>query len=150
MENNPESLRLEIDWIAKRLLLESFAERHDFSWFDPRVRLLALQYHDVREGKRISDIIGLKKIIPDSDVLEGVDNPPHETRAYFRGICLQKWPESIVSANWDSLVFRLEGGHLKRIPILDPSEGSFEKVQLLLERATSPSQMIEEIESSNK
>ena len=150
LENDPESLRLEIDWIAKRLLIESFAERHGLSWFDPRVRLLALQYHDVREGKRITDIIGLKKIIPDSDVLEGVDNPPHETRAYFRGICLQKWPESIVSANWDSLVFRLEGDHLKRIPILDPSEGSFEKVQLLLERSTSPSQMIEEIESSNK
>ena len=150
LENNPESLRLEIDWIAKRLLLESFAERHDFSWFDPRVRLLALQYHDVREGKRITDIIGLKKIISDTDVIEGIDNPPHDTRAYFRGVCLQKWPESIVSANWDSLVFRLEGDQLKRIPILDPSEGSFEKVQLLLERATSPSQMIEEIESSNK
>ena len=114
------------------------------------MRLLALQYHDVREGKRITDIIGLKKIISDTDVIEGIDNPPHDTRAYFRGICLQKWPESIVSANWDSLVFRLEGDQLKRIPILDPSEGSFEKVQLLLERATSPSQMIEEIESSNK
>ena len=97
-----------------------------------------------------SNLIGLKKIISDTDVIEGIDNPPHDTRAYFRGICLQKWPESIVSANWDSLVFRLEGDQLKRIPILDPSEGSFEKVQLLLERATSPSQMIEEIESSNK
>ena len=61
LENDPESLRLEIDWIAKKLLIESFAERHGLSWFDPRVRLLALQYHDVREGKRITDIIGLKK-----------------------------------------------------------------------------------------
>tara|TARA_Y100000768_G_scaffold337769_1_gene280112 strand:+ start:2114 stop:3634 length:1521 start_codon:yes stop_codon:yes gene_type:complete len=150
LENNPESLRSEIDWIAKRLLIESFADRHDLSIFDPRVRLLALQYHDVRQGKRISEIIGLKKLITDREVNKGIDNPPQETRAYFRGVCLQKWPESIVSANWDSLVFRLEGDYLKRIPILDPSEGSLEKVQSLIERVNSPDELITEIELSNK
>ena len=31
--------------------------------------------------------------------------PPTTTRAYFRGKCLQKWPNDIVAANWDSLVF---------------------------------------------
>ena len=150
LENNPENLRSEIDWIAKRLLIESFADRHNLSIFDPKVRLLALQYHDVRQEKRISEIIGLKKLITNSEVNYGIDNPPQETRAYFRGVCLQKWPESIVSANWDSLVFRLEGDYLKRIPILDPSEGSLAKVQSLLERATSPNELIAEIELSNK
>ena len=150
LENNPESLRSEIDWIAKRLLVESFADRHNLSIFDPKVRLLALQYHDVRQEKRISEIIGLKKLITNSEVNYGIDNPPQETRAYFRGVCLQKWPESIVSANWDSLVFRLEGDYLKRIPILDPSEGSLAKVRSLLERATSPDELIAEIELSNK
>ena len=150
LENNPESLRSEIDWIAKRLLIESFADRHNLSIFDPKVRLLALQYHDVRQEKRISEIIGLKKLITNSEVNYGIDNPPQETRAYFRGVCLQKWPESIVSANWDSLVFRLEGDYLKRIPILDPSEGSLAKVRSLLERATSPNELIAEIELSNK
>lgn len=150
LESKPESLRTEIDWIAKRLLIESFADRHNLSIFDPKVRLLALQYHDVRQGKRISEIIGLKKLITDKEVNNGIDNPPHETRAYFRGVCLQKWPESIVSANWDSLVFRLEGDHLKRIPILDPSEGSLAKVRSLLERVTSPTELIAEIELTNK
>ena len=150
LENNPESLRSEIDWIAKRLLIESFADRHNLSIFDPKVRLLALQYHDVRQERRISEIMGLKKLITNSEVNYGIDNPPQETRAYFRGVCLQKWPESIVSANWDSLVFRLEGDYLKRIPILDPSEGSLAKVQSLLERATSPNELIAEIELSNK
>ena len=150
LEENPESLRSEIDWIAKRLLIESFANRNNTSVFDPRVRLLALQYHDVRQKKRISEIIGLKKLITDSEITKGIDSPPEETRAYFRGMCLQKWPDSIVSANWDSLVFRLEGDHLKRIPILDPSEGSLEKVRSLLGRVTSPNELIAEIESSNK
>ena len=149
LENNPESLRSEIDWIAKRFLIESFADRHNLSILDPRVRLLALQYHDVRQGKRISEIIGLKQLIADSEVNEGVNNPPEETRAYFRGICLQKWPDSIVSANWDSLVFRLEDDYLKRIPILDPIEGSLVKVKSLLERVNSPNELIAEIELSN-
>ena len=149
LENNPESLRSEIDWIAKKFLIESFADRHNLSILDPRVRLLALQYHDVRQGKRISEIIGLKQLIADSEVNEGVNNPPEETRAYFRGICLQKWPDSIVSANWDSLVFRLEDDYLKRIPILDPIEGSLVKVKSLLERVNSPNELIAEIELSN-
>ena len=149
LENNPENLRSEIDWIAKKFLIESFADRHNLSILDPRVRLLALQYHDVRQGKRISEIIGLKQLIADSEVNEGVNNPPEETRAYFRGICLQKWPDSIVSANWDSLVFRLEDDYLKRIPILDPIEGSLVKVKSLLERVNSPNELIAEIELSN-
>jgi len=149
LENNPENLRSEIDWIAKKFLIESFADRHNLSILDPRVRLLALQYHDVRQGKRISEIIGLKQLITDSEVNEGVNNPPEETRAYFRGICLQKWPDSIVSANWDSLVFRLEDDYLKRIPILDPIEGSLVKVKSLLERVNSPNELIAEIELSN-
>ena len=78
LENNPENLRSEIDWIAKKFLIESFADRHNLSILDPRVRLLALQYHDVRQGKRISEIIGLKQLIADSEVNEGVNNPPEE------------------------------------------------------------------------
>ncbi|MBD29502.1 MAG: proteasome accessory factor PafA2 [Acidimicrobiaceae bacterium] len=150
LEKNPETLRSEIDWIAKKLLIESYAERHNLSMFDPKVRLLALQYHDIRQDKRISEIIGLKKLIAESEIIEGIENPPEETRAYFRGVCLQKWPESIVSANWDSLVFRIEGEHLRRIPIPDPSEGSSQKVRTLLNRVNSPAELIAEIELTNK
>ena len=32
-------------------------------------------------------------------------DPPTTTRAYFRGRCLQKFPDDVVAANWDSLVF---------------------------------------------
>jgi proteasome accessory factor A len=147
LEKNPESLNTEIDWIAKKLLIEKYADRHNLTLFDPRVKLLALQYHDIREGKRITDILGLKKLIDEREILSGMDNPPEETRAYFRGMCLRRWPESIVSANWDSLVFRIEGDHLKRVPILDPKEGTLAKIDSLLNRVNSPTELIAEIES---
>ena len=150
LETDPDNLRFEIDWIAKKVLIEHFADRHNLQLTDPKVRLLALQYHDIREGKRISEIVGLKRLVTDQDVSTGVNNPPEETRAYFRGICLQRWPESIVSANWDSLVFRIEGDHLKRIPILDPNEGSAKQLRTLLDRVKSPAELIAEIESSNR
>jgi Pup amidohydrolase len=35
----------------------------------------------------------------------GRDRTAGTTRAYFRGRCLQKFPDDIVAANWDSLVF---------------------------------------------
>ena len=150
LESDPDNLRFEIDWIAKKVLLEHFADRHNLQLTDPKVRLLALQYHDIRKGKRISEIIGLKRLVTDLDVSTGVNDPPEETRAYFRGICLQRWPESIVSANWDSLVFRIEGDHLKRVPILDPNEGSAKQLRTLLERVENPAELIAEIESSNR
>ncbi len=37
-----------VDWVAKEQLLEGYMARHDIDWTDPRVRLLDLQYHDMR------------------------------------------------------------------------------------------------------
>ena len=42
---------------------------------------------------------------PTTRSTRAMTEPPDDTRAYFRGRCLQKWPNDIVAANWDSLVF---------------------------------------------
>ena len=42
--------------------------------------------------------------------------PPTDTRAYFRGKCLQRWADDIVAANWDSLVFDIGRDPLRRVP----------------------------------
>ena len=46
--------------------------------------------------------------------------PPDDTRAYFRGKCLQRWGDDIVAANWDSLVFDIGGDPLRRVPMMEP------------------------------
>ncbi len=47
-----------------------------------------------------------------------------DTRAFFRGQCVARYPEEIVAANWDSVVFDLGEGPLQRVPMLDPLRGT--------------------------
>ena len=146
LETDPNTLHREIDWVAKKLLLEKYAERKNISFLDNRIRSLAVQYHDIRMGKSITDKLGLKKIVTTAEAQSGVATPPASTRAYFRGVCLQKWPESIVSANWDSIVFKLDDSQLRRIPILEPMKGSASDVKELLNNSETPMDLIDALE----
>ena len=75
-------------------------------------------------------------------------NPPEDTRAYFRGKCLEKWPENIVSANWDSLVFDSGETNLQRVPMLEPSRGTREQTEDLLNSSNSVSDLLERLEDN--
>ena len=66
-----------------------------------------LQYHDVRPAKSLFARLDTEKVIDDAAIDRAITEPPPDTRAYFRGRCLQRWSASIAAANWDSLVFDL-------------------------------------------
>ena len=84
----------------------------------------------------------MERINDVKEVKDGVVNPPSGTRAYFRGKCLQKWPEQIISANWDSIVFKLDETTIKRIPVLDPVKGTKGDVENLLTECETPYELI--------
>ena len=43
--------------------------------------------------------------------------PPEDTRAYFRGRCLEQYADQIAAASWDSVIFDLPGREsLQRVP----------------------------------
>ena len=59
----------------------------------------------MRDERSLFARVGLERLCNDAEVERAITEPPTTTRAYFRGKCLQKWPNDIVAANWDSLVF---------------------------------------------
>jgi proteasome accessory factor A len=69
-------------------------------------------------------------------------NPPPTTRAYFRGRCLAKWPEAVVAANWDSMVFEVGRGPLRRVPMLEPLRGTAESVARLIDESDTPAELL--------
>ena len=142
LETDPDSLHTKIDWISKKRLLDSFVDRHDLSYFDARTRYLAVQYHDLREEFSIFNKLGMARINDLNGIEDGVVNPPNGTRAYFRGKCLQKWPEQIISANWDSIVFKLDETTIRRIPVLDPLKGTKADIENLLTECETPHELI--------
>ncbi|MBG01248.1 MAG: proteasome accessory factor PafA2 [Acidimicrobiaceae bacterium] len=142
LENDPDSLHSQIDWIAKKRLLDVFCDRHNLSYFDAKSRSLAVQYHDLREDSSVFNKLGMKYYSDNEEVSRGVSQPPEGTRAYFRGRCLQKWPEQIVSANWDSVVFSLDDTTIRRIPVLDPLKGTYNDVAEIIEECATPHELI--------
>lgn len=129
LERDPMSLHRELDWVAKLKLLREYADRSGLEWGDPRLRAIDIQWSDVREDKGLFNrmLAGgkVERLISEDDVRRAVTDPPEDTRAYFRGTCLQRFPDQIAAASWDSIIFDVPGQpSLQRVPMLEPERGT--------------------------
>ncbi|MDZ7676456.1 MAG: depupylase/deamidase Dop [Acidimicrobiales bacterium] len=142
LETDPSSAADTVDWVAKQRLLDGYRERHGLDPGDDRLLAIGLQYHDLRPGKCLAERAGLATITDPAAVEAAITDPPHTTRAYFRGRCLQKWPEAIVAANWDSLVFDVGGDPLRRVPMMEPSRGTAAHVGTLIDECETAADLL--------
>jgi proteasome accessory factor A len=145
LETDPASVAGQVDWVAKHRLIDAYRERHDLRWDDARLAAMDLQYHDLRPGKSLAARVGLERLTSDDEVAAAVHEPPPDTRAYFRGRCLQRWPESIVAANWDSLVFDVGGDPLRRVPMMEPLRGTQAHVGSLIDGCNSAADLLDKL-----
>ncbi|MFT7600485.1 MAG: proteasome accessory factor PafA2 [Acidimicrobiales bacterium] len=145
LESDPDSVAPQVDWLAKKRLLDGFRERHDCEWGDPRLRALDLQYHDLRPTKSLAARAGLETIVDEAAAVVAKHDPPLDTRAYFRGRCLQKFADNVVAANWDSIVFDVGDEPLRRVPMLEPCRGTVEHVGTLLDESATVSELLEKL-----
>ena len=81
----------------------------------------------------------------DDEMARADAEPPPDTRAFFRGRCLQRWPESIVAANWDSLVFDVGGDPLRRVPMMEPLRGTEAHVGSLIDGCETAADLLEKL-----
>jgi len=145
LETDPMSLARQVDWVAKLKLLEAYQDRHGCSWSDHRMAAMDLQYHDLRPERSLFARLDTEHLVSEEDVARAVTEPPRRTRAWFRGRCLSRFPEAVVTANWDSLVFDLGTDPLRRVPMMDPLRGTAEHVEELLEGSTSASELLDRL-----
>ena len=122
LAEDPMQLSRELDWVAKLELLEGYRTRDGLDWEHPRLQLVDLQYSDVRPDKGLYNRLAARgRIDPAGGRGDGRaghrSTPPEDTRAYFRGRCLQQYPESVAAASWDSVIFDIPGREsLQRVP----------------------------------
>jgi proteasome accessory factor A len=145
LETDPGLVADQVDWVAKHRVIDGYRSRHDLRWDDARLAAMDLQYHDLRPSKSLSSRVGLERIASDEEIDAAVTDPPPDTRAYFRGRCLQRWPQSIVAANWDSLVFDVGGDPLRRVPMMEPLRGTKAHVGSLIDECESAADLLQKL-----
>ncbi|WP_017608473.1 depupylase/deamidase Dop [Nocardiopsis xinjiangensis] len=145
--NDPMELAEELDWVAKLKVLEGYRSRDGMEWSHPRLQLVDLQYSDVRADKGIYNRLAhrgrVQRLLEENEVTRAITEPPEDTRAYFRGRCLDKYADSVAAASWDSVIFDLPGhDSLQRVPTLEPLRGTREYVGDLLDACDTAEELV--------
>ena len=147
LADDPMQLDGALDWVTKYRLLERHIRRKGLSWRHSRVRRMDIFYHDIRPGKGLYHILEREGKV--ERVLDGeervkyfINNPPEDTRAYFRSQCLHKYGKSVVDANWDVLGFEAGKDRLKKVPLPDPGKGTKELVNDLLKSSSNAEELL--------
>ncbi len=146
LRKDPMDCRRELDWVAKLALLESYRDRDNLEWDDPKLHLIDLQYSDLRPDKGLYHRLvargSMDRLLTDDEVARAVSEPPHDTRAYFRGRCLAQYADKVAAASWDSVIFDLPGrDSLQRIPTMEPTRGTRQHVGELLDRCRTAEEL---------
>jgi proteasome accessory factor PafA2 len=148
LERDPMECAREIDWVAKLQLLQGFRDREHLEWDSPRLGLIDIQWSDIRPERglyyRMAERGRVERLITDAEVESAVDEPPEDTRAYFRGRCLAQFGDSVAAASWDSVIFDLPGhDSLQRVPMLEPLRGTRAHVGALMDRCDNVQQLLD-------
>ncbi len=146
LERDPLTTADRLDWTAKLRILEAYRTRDGLSWNHPKLRLLDLQYHDIDPSRglyqRLVDRGAMRRLFNEEEIELAVAEPPEDTRAYFRGMCVLRYPDALVAANWDSLVFDIGEETLKRVPMMEPLRGTRSLVATMLDASPNAATMI--------
>jgi Pup amidohydrolase len=132
--------------VAKLKLLQSYRDRDGLDWDSAKLQLIDYQYSDIRPDKglyqRLVQLGKIERLLDDATVERAMHHPPDDTRAYFRGRCLEKYADSVAAASWDSVIFDLPGREsLQRVPTIDPLRGSKAHVAELIDRCDTAEEL---------
>jgi Pup amidohydrolase len=147
LAEDPMLTARELDWTAKLQLLEGYRARDGLAWGHSQLQLVDLQYSDVRPERGLYNRLAARgrmaRLVTEDDVARAIEHPPEDTRAYFRGRCLAKYPDSVAAASWDSVIFDIPGyDSLQRVPTLEPLRGTRAHVGELINRCRTAGDLV--------
>lgn len=138
----PELVDTELDWAVKQRLLTRYCQRHDTDLTDPRVRRLALAYHDVSASQglrqRLEGAGLLRRFVDEETCRRAVDTPPVTTRARLRGAVVARAEDLRRDVSVDWVGVRLDDGVCSPVTLSDPFCAVDERIDALLESMERP------------
>ena len=147
---DPSSCAREVEWVAKLRLLDGMRSRDRIGWDNPRLAAMDIQWSDVRPERglyhRLLAAGAVERLVDDEQVARAVHEPPSDTRAYFRGTVVRRFPGQVRAASWDSVVLDVPGhASLRRVPLRDPWRGTRAHVGELLDTCPDAETLVERL-----
>ncbi len=150
IEEDPFALSRRLDWVLKLWMINRYRRGENRDWRHPLLPVLDLQYHNIDDAAGIfyrTQAQGLtERLLTDAEVSQFVHAAPENTRAYFRGRCLEKFAKDIYLLNWEVVGFD-QGDVYRMIPLLNPLKGTRDQYEAIFEKADTAEMLIELIEA---
>jgi len=150
LEDDPMRLDGVVDWVTKLRILQRFIDRDGLRWDADKLKLVDVQYHDVRQSKGLYNRLvatgRAERLVDEADVLRAMTHPPDDTRAYFRGRCLEKYRDQVAAAGWDSIIFDIGRETLQRVPMMDPGRGGRAMTEHLIDRCHTAVELLDALQ----
>ncbi len=109
LQSDPMRLSDRVDWAAKKRLFEVYA-RELGSWDAATMQSLELEYHNVDPEESLFAALDqsgdVRKIVPESRILDAQNFAPQDTRARLRGELIRRYADRIATVGWRRCVLR--------------------------------------------
>ena len=89
----------------------------------------------------------VERRVTDEEITSAIHTPPYDTRAFFRGECLRRFPEQVFGVNWDSISFNQGDQPIKRILMNEPLKGTKAHVLDLLDASPTAEELVRNLTS---
>jgi proteasome accessory factor A len=136
LEEDPHQLSREVDWVTKKLMIQSYVDRKGCGWDDPRVFLMDLQYHDVKRTRGLYYLMEARdmteRIVEEEAVQRAMTIPPQTTRAKVRGDFIRFARAKNRSYTVDWTYLKLNGYWEETILCMDPFSAVNRRVEELV------------------
>lgn len=141
-----------LDWTAKWALIKSFLGR-GLSIDDAKIKLVDLQYSDIDPARSLHHALvskgRMQEYISREEIGAAAATPPENSRAFFRGQMISRFPQSVVAANWESLIVKTSNDSQVRILTTELGTLSRAEVGEILEAAESVDDVLAALDSQN-
>jgi proteasome accessory factor A len=136
LEHDQEKLATQVDWIAKRKLIEDFRGRHNISLAHPKIALMDLAYHDVDRTRGLYYILERRgmaeRMCDEEDIQRAMQEPPQTTRAKLRGEFIRAAKRKRRDFTVDWVHLKLNDQAQRTVLCKDPFRFQDERVQKLI------------------
>lgn len=109
LADDPMQLVGVLDWVTKLVFLQKNLE-DGMTWDHPEMTTADVLYHSTNPDEGLYLWLEqrgyVERVVTDADIANALRRPPTSTRAYIRGLLVERFGDRIVSMGWDTVVLR--------------------------------------------